>query len=53
MTPTAGQRQLIGGDRKTGKTAVCVDTILNQRQNWETGDPSASRSAALHVAVGP
>ena len=34
-----GQRQLIIGDRKTGKTAVCVDTILNQRQNWETGDP--------------
>ena len=40
-----GQRQLIIGDRKTGKTAVCVDTILNQRQNWETGDPS-SRSVA-------
>ena len=36
-----GQRQLIIGDRKTGKTAVCVDTILNQRQNWETGDPTA------------
>ena len=31
-----GQRQLIIGDRKTGKTAVCVDTILNQRQNWES-----------------
>ena len=36
MTPIGrGQRQLIIGDRKTGKTAVCVDTILNQRQNWE------------------
>ena len=41
MTPIGrGQRQLIIGDRKTGKTAVCVDTILNQRQNWETGDPA-------------
>ncbi|TXA39582.1 F0F1 ATP synthase subunit alpha, partial [Mycobacterium tuberculosis variant bovis] len=39
MTPIGrGQRQLIIGDRKTGKTAVCVDTILNQRQNWESGD---------------
>ena len=36
MTPIGrGQRQLIIGDRKTGKTAVCVDTILNQRKNWE------------------
>ena len=33
-----GQRHFIG-DRKTGKTAVCVDTILNQRRNWESGDP--------------
>ena len=40
MTPIGrGQRQLIIGDRKTGKTAICVDTILNQRQNWESGDP--------------
>jgi len=46
MTPIGrGQRQLIIGDRKTGKTAVCVDTILNQRQNWESGD-ERSRSAA-------
>ncbi|TXI53273.1 MAG: F0F1 ATP synthase subunit alpha, partial [Mycolicibacterium mageritense] len=38
MTPIGrGQRQLIIGDRKTGKTAVCVDTILNQREAWETG----------------
>ena len=36
MTPIGrGQRQLIIGDRQTGKTAVCVDTILNQRHNWE------------------
>ncbi|MBE7191868.1 MAG: F0F1 ATP synthase subunit alpha, partial [Gordonia polyisoprenivorans] len=33
-----GQRQLIIGDRKTGKTAVCVDAILNQKANWESGD---------------
>ncbi|MFT4125273.1 MAG: F0F1 ATP synthase subunit alpha, partial [Gordonia sp. (in: high G+C Gram-positive bacteria)] len=32
-----GQRQLVIGDRKTGKTAVCVDAILNQKANWETG----------------
>ena len=39
MTPIGrGQRQLIIGDRKTGKTAVCIDTILNQRANWESGD---------------
>ena len=34
-----GQRQLIIGDRQTGKTAVCIDTIINQRENWKTGDP--------------
>src|SRR6266513_1443360 len=34
-----GQRQLIIGDRKTGKTAVCVDTIINQKGNWASGDP--------------
>src|SRR5690606_31658637 len=40
MTPIGrGQRQLIIGDRKTGKTSVCVDTIINQKANWETGDP--------------
>ena len=52
MTPIGrGQRQLIIGDRKTGKTAVCVDTILNQRQNWETGDPS-KQVRCVYVAVG-
>ncbi|NLG46779.1 MAG: F0F1 ATP synthase subunit alpha, partial [Gordonia sp.] len=35
-----GQRQLVIGDRKTGKTAVCIDAILNQKANWETGDPT-------------
>ncbi|RFD24199.1 F0F1 ATP synthase subunit alpha [Mycobacterium uberis] len=52
MTPIGrGQRQLIIGDRKTGKTAVCVDTILNQRQNWETGDPKR-QVRCVYVAIG-
>ena len=52
MTPIGrGQRQLIIGDRKTGKTAVCVDTILNQRQNWETGDPN-KQVRCVYVAIG-
>jgi F-type H+/Na+-transporting ATPase subunit alpha len=46
-----GQRQLIIGDRKTGKTAVLVDTILNQRQNWETGDPDL-QVRCVYVAIG-
>jgi F-type H+-transporting ATPase subunit alpha len=52
MTPIGrGQRQLIIGDRKTGKTAVCVDTILNQRQNWESGDPD-QQVRCVYVAIG-
>jgi len=52
MTPIGrGQRQLIIGDRKTGKTAVCVDTILNQRQNWETDDPD-KQVRCVYVAIG-
>ncbi len=52
MTPIGrGQRQLIIGDRKTGKTAVCVDTILNQRENWESGDPN-KQVRCVYVAVG-
>ncbi|OBH16316.1 F0F1 ATP synthase subunit alpha [Mycolicibacter terrae] len=52
MTPIGrGQRQLIIGDRKTGKTALCVDTILNQRQNWETGDPN-QQVRCVYVAIG-
>ena len=46
-----GQRQLIIGDRKTGKTAICVDTILNQRQNWESGDPK-QQVRCVYVAIG-
>ena len=41
-----GQRQLIIGDRQTGKTAIAIDTIINQKANWESGDPSTSRCAA-------
>jgi F-type H+-transporting ATPase subunit alpha len=52
MTPIGrGQRQLIIGDRKTGKTAVCVDTIINQRQNWATGDPK-QQVRCIYVAIG-
>jgi F-type H+-transporting ATPase subunit alpha len=52
MTPIGrGQRQLIIGDRKTGKTAVCVDTILNQRANWESGDPQ-KQVRCIYVAIG-
>ena len=52
MTPIGrGQRQLIIGDRKTGKTAVCVDTILNQREAWETGDPD-QQVRCVYVAIG-
>ncbi|ALP49912.1 F0F1 ATP synthase subunit alpha [Corynebacterium glutamicum] len=52
MTPIGrGQRQLIIGDRKTGKTAVCVDTILNQKANWETGDKT-KQVRCIYVAIG-
>ena len=46
-----GQRQLIIGDRQTGKTAVCLDTILNQRENWQSGDPS-KQVRCIYVAIG-
>ena len=52
MTPIGrGQRQLVIGDRKTGKTALCVDTILNQREAWLTGDPK-QQVRCVYVAVG-
>ncbi|MCP2166941.1 F0F1 ATP synthase subunit alpha [Goodfellowiella coeruleoviolacea] len=52
MTPIGrGQRQLIIGDRKTGKTTVCVDTILNQKENWATGDPK-QQVRCVYVAIG-
>jgi F-type H+-transporting ATPase subunit alpha len=46
-----GQRQLIIGDRKTGKTTVAIDTILNQRANWESGDPRR-QVRCIYVAIG-
>ena len=46
-----GQRQLIIGDRKTGKTSICVDTILNQRQNWESGNEE-QQVRCVYVAIG-
>ncbi|HET6985832.1 MAG TPA: F0F1 ATP synthase subunit alpha [Kribbella sp.] len=46
-----GQRELIIGDRKTGKTAIAVDTIINQKGNWESGDPK-KQVRCIYVAVG-
>ncbi|HET8659353.1 MAG TPA: F0F1 ATP synthase subunit alpha, partial [Micromonosporaceae bacterium] len=46
-----GQRQLIIGDRKTGKTTVAIDTIINQRQNWLSGDP-VQQVRCIYVAIG-
>jgi F-type H+/Na+-transporting ATPase subunit alpha len=52
MTPIGrGQRELIIGDRKTGKTTVAVDTILNQRANWQSGD-SKKQVRCIYVAIG-
>ncbi|MQA24671.1 MAG: F0F1 ATP synthase subunit alpha [Micromonosporaceae bacterium] len=52
MTPIGrGQRQLIIGDRQTGKTTVAVDTIINQKEYWETGDP-AKQVRCIYVAIG-
>jgi F-type H+-transporting ATPase subunit alpha len=46
-----GQRQLIIGDRQTGKTAIAVDTIINQRDNWLSGDPT-KQVRCIYVAIG-
>ena len=52
MTPVGrGQRELIIGDRQTGKTAIAIDTILNQKSNWESGDPER-QVKCIYVAVG-
>ncbi|MFW6598572.1 F0F1 ATP synthase subunit alpha [Propionibacteriaceae bacterium Y2011] len=52
MTPVGrGQRQLIIGDRKTGKTAIAIDTIINQKGNWESGDPK-KQVRCIYVAIG-
>ncbi|MDP9219394.1 MAG: F0F1 ATP synthase subunit alpha [Actinomycetota bacterium] len=52
MTPIGrGQRQLIIGDRQTGKTAIAVDTIINQKEFWATGDPD-KQVRCIYVAIG-
>ena len=52
MTPIGrGQRQLIIGDRQTGKTAIAIDTIINQKANWESGDPK-KQVRCIYVAIG-
>jgi F-type H+-transporting ATPase subunit alpha len=52
MTPIGrGQRQLIIGDRATGKTTVAIDTIINQKQYWETGDPD-KQVRCIYVGIG-
>ena len=43
-----GQRELIIGDRQTGKTSIAVDTILNQKRNFDNGDPIY----CIYVAIG-
>lgn len=46
-----GQRQLVIGDRQTGKTAIAIDTIINQKANWESGDPT-KQVRCIYVAIG-
>jgi F-type H+-transporting ATPase subunit alpha len=52
ITPIGrGQRELIIGDRQTGKTAIAIDTIINQKGDWASGDP-ARQVKCVYVAVG-
>jgi F-type H+-transporting ATPase subunit alpha len=46
-----GQRQLIIGDRQTGKSAVAIDAIINQKENWKSGDPK-KQVKCIYVAIG-
>ncbi len=46
-----GQRELIIGDRQTGKTTVAIDTIINQKANWDSGDP-VRQVRCIYVAIG-
>jgi F-type H+-transporting ATPase subunit alpha len=46
-----GQRQLIIGDRQTGKTAIAIDTIINQKDNWASGDVN-KQVRCIYVAIG-
>ncbi|ALX04401.1 MULTISPECIES: F0F1 ATP synthase subunit alpha [Aeromicrobium] len=52
LTPIGrGQRQLIIGDRQTGKTAIAIDTIINQKEFWESGDPT-KQVRCIYVGIG-
>jgi F-type H+-transporting ATPase subunit alpha len=52
MTPIGrGQRQLIIGDRQTGKTAIALDAIINQKEAWASGDPQ-QQVRCIYVAIG-
>jgi F-type H+-transporting ATPase subunit alpha len=52
LTPIGrGQRQLIIGDRQTGKSAIALDTIINQKEFWETGDPE-QQVRCIYVGIG-
>ena len=52
LTPIGrGQRQLIIGDRQTGKTAIAIDTIINQKEFWKSGDPS-KQVRCIYVGIG-
>ncbi|WP_456696465.1 F0F1 ATP synthase subunit alpha [Aeromicrobium sp. P5_D10] len=52
LTPIGrGQRQLIIGDRQTGKTAIAIDTIINQKAFWESGDPT-KQVRCIYVGIG-
>src|SRR5690242_20800899 len=53
MTPIGrGQRQLVIGDRQTGKTTILIDTIINQKQNWESAGPE-KQVRCIYRALGP
>ncbi len=52
LTPIGrGQRQLIIGDRATGKSTIAIDTIINQKRNWESGDPD-KQVRCIYVSIG-
>jgi F-type H+-transporting ATPase subunit alpha len=52
LTPIGrGQRQLIIGDRQTGKTAIATDTIINQKEFWASGDPK-QQVRCIYVGIG-
>jgi len=52
LTPIGrGQRQLIIGDRQTGKTAIAIDTIINQKEFWESGDEN-KQVRCIYVGIG-